>query len=131
MDRVAIVTGASRGIGRATAIRLARGFSTMALVARTQEALIETADAVRAAGADPDMGRICMSHPPLPPFTEETAIQEVRAAEDAWNTRDPARVVLAYTRNSYWRNRTLVPRLRQRELTLRRRRPYGRALGQH
>ena len=46
-----------------------------------------------------------MSRPPLPPFTEETAIQKVRGAEDAWNTRDPARVVLAYTPDSRWRNR--------------------------
>ena len=47
-----------------------------------------------------------MSRPPLPPFTQETAIQKVRIAEDAWNSRDPARVSLAYTRDSYWRNRT-------------------------
>ncbi|WP_204259662.1 SDR family oxidoreductase [Lichenicola cladoniae] len=53
MDRVAIVTGASRGIGRATAIRLARDFGVVALVARTQETLAGTADAVRAAGAVP------------------------------------------------------------------------------
>ena len=53
MDRVAIVTGASRGIGRATAIRLARDFGAVALVARTRETLAETADAVRAAGAEP------------------------------------------------------------------------------
>jgi len=43
--------------------------------------------------------------PPLPPFTRETAAQKVRLAEDAWNTRDPVRVSLAYTVDSYWRNR--------------------------
>jgi nuclear transport factor 2 (NTF2) superfamily protein len=43
--------------------------------------------------------------PPLPPFTEETARAKVQAAEDAWNTRDPARVALAYTEDSEWRNR--------------------------
>ena len=43
--------------------------------------------------------------PPLPPFTEESARQKVQAAEDAWNTRDPERVALAYTRDSKWRNR--------------------------
>jgi len=46
-----------------------------------------------------------MSRPPLPPFTPETAAQKVRMAEDAWNSRDPARVVLAYTPDSRWRNR--------------------------
>jgi nuclear transport factor 2 (NTF2) superfamily protein len=46
-----------------------------------------------------------MSRPPLPPFTPETAAQKVRMAEDAWNTRDPARVALAYTPDSTWRNR--------------------------
>jgi nuclear transport factor 2 (NTF2) superfamily protein len=45
-------------------------------------------------------------HPPLPPFTEASAIQKVRLAEDAWNTRDPARVALAYTEDSRWRNRS-------------------------
>ncbi|MCX7083291.1 MAG: nuclear transport factor 2 family protein [Methylococcales bacterium] len=44
--------------------------------------------------------------PPLPPFTLETALQKVQAAEDAWNTRDPERVALAYTVDSEWRNRT-------------------------
>ncbi|HEX2143576.1 MAG TPA: nuclear transport factor 2 family protein [Glycomyces sp.] len=44
--------------------------------------------------------------PPLPPFTAETAAAKVRAAEDAWNTRDPARVALAYTPDSMWRNRS-------------------------
>ena len=43
--------------------------------------------------------------PPLPPFTRETAAQKVQAAEDAWNTRDPERVALAYTEDSEWRNR--------------------------
>lgn len=43
--------------------------------------------------------------PPLPPFTEETARQKVQAAEDAWNTRDPQRVALAYSPDSVWRNR--------------------------
>ena len=43
--------------------------------------------------------------PPLPPFSLESAQQKVRAAEDAWNSRDPARVALAYTEDSRWRNR--------------------------
>ncbi len=43
--------------------------------------------------------------PPLPPFTRETAAQKVQAAEDAWNTRDPERVSLAYSEDSVWRNR--------------------------
>ena len=44
--------------------------------------------------------------PPLPPFTYETAVQKVRVAENAWNTRDPQRVALAYTEDSKWRNRS-------------------------
>jgi uncharacterized protein len=43
--------------------------------------------------------------PPLPPFTIETAKAKVQVAEDAWNTRDPDRVALAYTEDSHWRNR--------------------------
>ncbi|AFZ07668.1 protein of unknown function DUF1348 [Oscillatoria nigro-viridis PCC 7112] len=43
--------------------------------------------------------------PPLSPFTRETAKTQVQAAEDAWNTRDPKRVALAYTEDSQWRNR--------------------------
>jgi nuclear transport factor 2 (NTF2) superfamily protein len=46
-----------------------------------------------------------MDRPPLPPFTAETAAQKVRMAEDLWNTRDPARVALAYSEDSRWRNR--------------------------
>jgi len=45
------------------------------------------------------------SRPPLPPFTRETAVQKVRLAEDAWNSRDPARVALAYSTDTRWRNR--------------------------
>jgi len=44
--------------------------------------------------------------PPLPPFTEQSAIQKIRMAEDAWNSRDPERVSLVYTEDTYWRNRS-------------------------
>jgi uncharacterized protein len=43
---------------------------------------------------------------PLPPFSKETALQKVKAAEDAWNTKDPVKVSLAYTANTEWRNRS-------------------------
>ena len=46
-----------------------------------------------------------MTRPPLPPFTAESAAQKARLAEDAWNTRDPAKVALAYSVDSIWRNR--------------------------
>jgi len=46
---------------------------------------------------------------PLPPFTYESAVQKVRMAEDAWNSRDPDRVVLVYTDNTLWRNRAEFP----------------------
>jgi nuclear transport factor 2 (NTF2) superfamily protein len=49
------------------------------------------------------------ARPPLPPFTRETAIQKVRLAEDGWNSRDPDRVVLAYTDDTRWRNRADFP----------------------
>jgi nuclear transport factor 2 (NTF2) superfamily protein len=49
------------------------------------------------------------SKPPLPPFTPETAARKVRMAEDAWNTRDPDRVVQVYTEDTRWRNRTEFP----------------------
>ena len=49
------------------------------------------------------------TRPPLPPFTSETATQKVRLAEDAWNTRDPDRVVLVYTEDTRWRNRSEFP----------------------
>lgn len=50
---------------------------------------------------EPEQGR-----PPYPPFTKESAISKVRAAEDAWNSRDPQRVSLAYSEYSRWRNRS-------------------------
>ena len=43
--------------------------------------------------------------PPLPPFTNDSAIEKVRLAEDAWNSRDPDRVVLVYSEDTHWRNR--------------------------
>ncbi|EDY45813.1 nuclear transport factor 2 family protein [Streptomyces sp. SPB074] len=51
--------------------------------------------------------------PPYPPFTRETALRKVQAAEDAWNTRDPERVALAYTPDSVWRNRDVFVRGRE------------------
>ena len=50
-----------------------------------------------------------MSRPPFPPFTEETAKTKIRAAEDGWNGRDPAKVAMAYTPDSRWRNRSEFP----------------------
>jgi len=47
-----------------------------------------------------------MARPPLPPFSAETAAQKARMAEDAWNSREPSRVALAYTEESRWRNRS-------------------------
>jgi nuclear transport factor 2 (NTF2) superfamily protein len=49
------------------------------------------------------------ARPPYPPFTQETAIQKVRMAEDGWNNRDPQRVALAYSNDSRWRNRAEFP----------------------
>jgi uncharacterized protein len=51
------------------------------------------------------MTETIIARPPLPPFTRAAALQKIRAAEDAWNSRDPARVALAYTLDSQWRNR--------------------------
>ena len=50
-----------------------------------------------------------MTRTPIPPFDETTAAQKARAAEDAWNSRDPDRVVLVYTEDTRWRNRTEFP----------------------
>lgn len=51
--------------------------------------------------------------PPLPPFTRDTAMAKVRAAEDGWNSRDPQRVALAYTVDTRWRNRAEFPQGRE------------------
>lgn len=61
------------------------------------------------------------SKPPLPPFTQETAVRKVRMAEDAWNSRDPERVSLVYTEDTRWRNRIEFPvgRERVRQLLVR------------
>jgi nuclear transport factor 2 (NTF2) superfamily protein len=53
------------------------------------------------------------TRPPLPPFTVETATLKVRLAEDAWNSRDPARVALVYTEDTRWRNRVEFPEGRE------------------
>jgi uncharacterized protein len=50
------------------------------------------------------------TRPPLPPFTRDSAMQKVRGAEDAWNSRDPDRVVKVYTEDTQWRNRAEFPR---------------------
>ncbi len=47
--------------------------------------------------------------PPLPPFTKDTAIQKIRMAEDAWNSRDPDKIVQVYTEDTVWRNRNEFP----------------------
>ena len=54
-----------------------------------------------------------MSRPPFPPFTAETGAEKARLAEDSWNARDPARVALAYSEDSRWRNRAEFPAGRQ------------------
>lgn len=51
--------------------------------------------------------------PPLPPFNADTAAQKVRMAEDAWNSRDPARIVQVYTEDTIWRNRNEFPKGRE------------------
>jgi uncharacterized protein len=55
------------------------------------------------------MNTIPETRPPFPPFTQETAAQKVRMAEDGWNNRDPERVALAYSIDSQWRNRSEFP----------------------
>lgn len=58
-----------------------------------------------------------MARPPLPPFNAETAAEKARLAEDAWNSRDPARIALAYTEDSRWRNRAEFIRGRAQIIT--------------
>src|ERR1700704_4994786 len=68
-----------------------------------------------------DTQRDIPTRPPVPPFTRETAIQKVRLAEDAWNSRDPEKVALAYTVDSHWRNRSEFVNGRQEILAFLRR----------
>ena len=73
-----------------------------------------------------------MSRPPLPPFNDETATQKVRAAEDGWNSRDPAKAAQAYTEDSQWRNRAeFLTGRTEIEAFLTRRRPYAAADREH
>ena len=58
------------------------------------------------------------TRPPLPPFTRDTAIQKIRLAEDGWNSRDPARIVLAYSPDTKWRNRAEFPQGRDQAQAL-------------
>ena len=60
---------------------------------------------VKTQASAPSAQAATQERPPLPPFTRESAIQKVRLAEDAWNSRDAERVALAYTIDSRWRNR--------------------------
>jgi NAD(P)-dependent dehydrogenase (short-subunit alcohol dehydrogenase family) len=78
MSRVAIVTGASRGIGRATAIRLARNFGAVAIVARTADTLAATADAKRPDGAEP----LILARDPREPEAGEAHALELDAATE-------------------------------------------------
>ena len=78
MSRVAIVTGASRGIGRATAIRLARNFGAVAIVARTADTLAATADAIRPDGAEP----LILARDPREPEAGEAHALELDAATE-------------------------------------------------
>lgn len=55
--------------------------------------------------------------PPLPPFTLETALQKVQMAEDAWNSKNPERIALAYTKDTEWRNRDLFINGREEVIT--------------
>ena len=65
----------------------------------------QSVSAAAASGAAGTGGAAAPTRPPLPPFTRETAIIKVRGAEDAWNSREPEKVSLAYSIDSYWRNR--------------------------
>lgn len=65
-----------------------------------------------------DSDRASSPRPPLPPFTLESATQKVRLAEDAWNSRDPQRVAMAYTPDSRWRNRAEFPQGREQIVQL-------------
>lgn len=73
---------------------------------------------MNSSGPRPALGRTeSPDRPPLPPFTEWSAVKKVRLAEDAWNSRDPQRVAPAYSEDSAWRNRSEFPRGRAEIIT--------------
>ena len=115
-NATALLALLSGGVSIARAVRRPEVSDAIARSIR-QAALAIGGAKVRGAGADgaPDesshvasrgpSSRSAGARPPLPPFTAETAAEKARLAEDAWNSRDPARVTLAYTPESVWRNR--------------------------
>jgi len=92
---------ARSSVAAARACRVAAGSPVTAVVVKTGP---DTENGPFS-GGEGEESPMAAAKPPFPPFTEETAPQKVQAAEDAWNTRDPERVALAYTEDSVWRNR--------------------------
>jgi hypothetical protein len=76
----------------------------MKIAARVREPMVIPKESIP--GEEIMATAMIATRPPLPPFTRESAIQKVRLAEDGWNTRDPAKVALAYAIDSRWRNRS-------------------------
>ena len=93
----------SEGIAKAVRkLALAIGASPGATHGRAKKA---STGGGAGAASKPPLNALANARPPLPPFTLDEAIEKARLAEDAWNTRDPARVALAYTMDTRWRNR--------------------------
>lgn len=101
MTRERIAFAIAAVIGWDLCVALHAGFGRT--FARFDNARIAAASSFHRQPRNPEEN--LMSRPPLPPFTEESAIEKVRLAEDGWNSRDPAKVALAYTIDTRWRNR--------------------------